>query len=112
MKATVTIASLVGIILLAGVPMYDTAACIGDAGTGLFCECINPFENLGGQAFRGDPDNLCGSDGPGICYVEDNCACDDQRATASRHRKQSALACQSHPGSDPAVVPNILQKLP
>lgn len=103
MKATVAIASLVGIILLAGVPMSATSECT--PAPAIPCECINPFQNTTGQAYKGDPDILCGESGPGICYVENNCACSDQAPTASVARKQSALACQVHTGG-------VLQSLP
>jgi len=57
-----------------------------------FCECINPF--LGSRnAYRGDPDNLCGSSGPGFCYVKCDSECTDLSPTASASRCQSSLAC-------------------
>ena len=52
-------------------------------GAAAFCECINPFQGTI-NAYRGDPDSLCG--GPGFCYVACNDACRDQKQTASAAR--------------------------
>merc|ERR1712228_769359 len=35
------------------------------------CDCINPFVGTR-NAYRGDSDALCGSGGPGFCYVPCN----------------------------------------
>merc|ERR1712038_1873716 len=93
MKATIA-AALIGISLLAGVSDifalpwgYDPAPPAP-----LLCDCINPFHGTN-QAYRGDPDSLCGSGGPGFCYVACNGACRDQEQTASNARCQSILAC-------------------
>ena len=42
--------------------------------------------------FRGDPDNLCGSSGPGFCYVKCDSECTDLSPTASASR----LPCSFH----------------
>merc|ERR1712061_99644 len=94
MKATIA-AALIGIFLLAGVP--DTfasprAGVYHPAPPAPLCDCINPFQGTK-QAYLGDPDSLCGSGGPGHCYVACNGACRDQIQTKSASRCQSTLAC-------------------
>merc|ERR1712183_995450 len=59
-------------------------------GRGGLCDCINPFLGTRNQ-YRGDPESLCGSGGPGFCYVAYG-ACRDQTPTASASRYQSRLA--------------------
>merc|ERR1712010_91824 len=49
------------------------------------CECINPFYGKP-NAYRGDPDTLCGPQGPGVCYVDCNADCRDIQPTASASR--------------------------
>merc|ERR1712038_375423 len=106
MKATIT-AALIGIFLLAGVP--DTFASphawsYDPAPPAPLCECINPFQCTN-QAYRGDPVALCGSGGPGFCYVDCNGACRDQQQTASPSRCQSTLACRVEDG---LILPEIV----
>merc|ERR1712083_1255897 len=61
------------------------------------CECINPFIGTP-NAYRGDSDSLCGSGGPGFCYVPCNADCSDIQATSSPSRCQSANACEVQHG--------------
>merc|ERR1712037_333610 len=49
------------------------------------CKCINPFHGKP-NAYRGDPDTLCGPQGPGVCYVDCNADCRDIQPTASASR--------------------------
>jgi len=56
------------------------------------CECINPFVGTR-NAYRGNPESLCGSGGPGFCYVPCNADCSDIQLTSSASRCQSANAC-------------------
>merc|ERR1712038_1396336 len=94
MKATIA-AALIGIFLLAGVP--DIFAKPGWGSSAPPCECINPFQGTI-NAYRGNPDSLCYTGGPGWCYVACNGACRDQQQTASAARCQSDLACCVHKG--------------
>merc|ERR1712038_565370 len=100
-KATIA-AALIGIFLLAGVsdifakPGYGwDPAPVPDPAP--LCDCINPFQGTI-NAYRGDPDSLCYTGGPGWCYVACNGACRDQEQTASAARCQSDLACDVHRG--------------
>ena len=61
------------------------------------CECINPFVGTR-NAYRGDSDALCGSGGPGFCYVPCNADCSDIQPTSSASRCQSANACDVQQG--------------
>merc|ERR1712038_155580 len=102
MKATVATA-FIGIFLLAGFPNTFALPWGSSASPAPLCDCINPFQGTN-QAYRGDPDSLCGSGGPGFCYVACNGACRDQKQTASASRCQSTLACDVQ--SDyPEVLP-------
>jgi len=56
------------------------------------CECINPFVGTR-NAYRGNPESLCGSGGPGFCYVPCNADCSDIQPTSSASRCQSVKAC-------------------
>merc|ERR1712110_1300581 len=57
------------------------------------CECINPFLGTP-NAHRGDSDSLCGSDGPGFCFVDCDADCSDIQPTTSASRCQSSIACK------------------
>jgi len=94
MKATIA-AALIGIFLLAGVS--DIFAKPGWGSYAPPCECINPFTGTA-NAWKGNPDTLCGRGGPGFCYVDCNGACRDQQPTASPYRCQSEAACDVHCG--------------
>merc|ERR1712037_480879 len=63
------------------------------------CECINPFHGKP-NAYRGDPDTLCGPQGPGVCYVDCNADCRDIEYTASASRCKSTLACDIIKGAE------------
>merc|ERR1712210_65671 len=63
------------------------------------CECINPFHGKP-NAYRGDPDTLCGPQGPGVCYVDCNADCRDIQPTASASRCKSSLACDIIKGAE------------
>merc|ERR1712183_1263267 len=56
------------------------------------CACFNPFIGTPNE-YKGDSDDLCGSKGPGFCYVPCNADCRDIQPTASSARCQSRLAC-------------------
>ena len=72
----------VTVALLASTSASPYGSWGGSAG-GALCECINPFQGTI-NAYRGDPDTLCG--GPGFCYVACNNACSDQMQTARAAR--------------------------
>merc|ERR1711997_471397 len=61
------------------------------------CDCINPFVGTR-NAYRGDSDALCGSGGPGFCYVPCDADCSDIQPTSSASRCQSANACDVQHG--------------
>ena len=61
------------------------------------CDCINPFVGTP-NAYRGDSDALCGSGGPGFCYVPCDADCSDIQPTSSASRCQSANACDVQHG--------------
>merc|ERR1712189_48248 len=61
------------------------------------CECFNPFAGTPWPA-RGDADILCGSTGPGFCYVPCDADCRDIQPTASASRCQSVAACRVERG--------------
>merc|ERR1712130_627729 len=63
------------------------------------CECINPFIGYP-HAYRGDPETLCGPQGPGVCYVDCNADCRDIKPTASASRCKSSLACDIKKGAE------------
>merc|ERR1712037_977180 len=63
------------------------------------CQCINPFHGKP-NAYRGDPDTLCGPQGPGVCYVDCNADCRDIQPTASASRCKSSLACDIIKGAE------------
>merc|ERR1711971_394992 len=56
------------------------------------CKCINPFIDSANE-WKGNPDQLCGSTGPGFCYVDCSADCSDLQRTASALRCQSTAAC-------------------
>merc|ERR1711934_870280 len=62
------------------------------------CACTNPFICTA-NSWKGDPDTLCGSSGPGFCYVDCNADCSDIKPTASASRCQSANACAVERGT-------------
>merc|ERR1712038_146404 len=110
MKATIT-AALIGIFLLAGVPDIFAKPGYGwdpapDPDPAPLCECINPHKGTT-NAYRGNPDALCGPGGPGYCYVDCNGACCDQQPTASPYRCQSTAACDVHNGGPGGSLPKI-----
>merc|ERR1739842_102836 len=57
-----------------------------------FCACINPFLGTPNE-YRGDSNALCGSGGPGFCYVPCDADCSDIQPTSSASRCQSVNAC-------------------
>merc|ERR1712130_612146 len=63
------------------------------------CGCINPFIGYP-HAYRGDPETLCGPQGPGVCYVDCNADCRDIKPTASASRCKSSLACDIKKGAE------------
>jgi len=62
------------------------------------CVCINPFTGTN-KEYKGIPDALCGSGGPGFCYVNCDGGCSDQAPTANPSRCQSKLACDVNSGT-------------
>merc|ERR1711934_326544 len=62
------------------------------------CECINPFICTANE-WKGNPDQLCSTSGPGFCYVDCNADCSDLEPTASAARCQSTNACFVERGS-------------
>merc|ERR1712029_47934 len=72
---------------LPGFPGYDY-----DYDCPKLCECINPFSGTS-NGYRGNPDNLCGDDGPGQCYVPCDADCSDIQPAASSARCFSKFAC-------------------
>ena len=61
------------------------------------CDCINPFVGTR-NAYRGDSESLCGSGGPGFCYVPCDADCSDIQPTSTASRCQSVNACDVQGG--------------